>query len=79
MRGGKAAIPSIHQRRVLSLRVQLYQGKLRAEGLCVKCREPRDSTSTWYCGACMVIRRREERRRYHRKREQALLTSPPSN
>jgi hypothetical protein len=39
-----------------------YQ-RLKAEGLCVRCQEPRDCTSTCLCAVCLTDARMRERER----------------
>jgi len=34
-------------------KVRRYQLKLITDGLCVKCRRPRDGKSLWRCTACL--------------------------
>ena len=34
-------------------KVRRYQFRLITEGLCVKCRRPRDGKSHWRCTACL--------------------------
>jgi len=34
-------------------KVRRYQFRLITEGLCVKCRKPRDGKSQWRCTACL--------------------------
>ncbi len=41
-----------------------YQARLKAEGKCIRCAQPRDTDSTQYCAECLEKRRGTIRKRF---------------